>query len=139
MGFQLEVDCIALAHKLDLLTTPYAFDPQQARDLTRAGADLIVAHMGLTTSGTIGAQTAKSMDQCVDEIRAIAESAREVREDVLVLCHGGPIATPQDAQFVLERVPLLDGFYGASSMERLPSELAITRQVEEFTRLSLKR
>lgn len=138
MGFPLEVDCIALAHKLDLLTTPYAFDPQQARDLTRVGADLIVAHMGLTTSGTIGAQTAKSMDQCVDEIRAIAESAREVREDVLVLCHGGPIATPQDAQFVLERVPLLDGFYGASSMERLPSELAITRQVEEFTRLSLK-
>lgn len=136
MGFGLEIECIAAAHQLDLLTTPYAFDPDQARLLAEAGADVIVAHMGLTTSGTIGARTAKSLEGCVGEVGAILDAARSVREDVFVLCHGGPIAMPADAQYMLERVPGLDGFYGASSMERLPTEVAITQQIEEFKKLN---
>ena len=135
MGFDLEVECIAAAHELDLLTTPYAFDPDQAAALTRAGADIIVAHMGLTTSGTIGAKTALSLEDCVLRIAAIAEAAREVRDDVLVLCHGGPIAMPEDAQYVLQSLPSIDGFYGASSMERLPTEVALTQRVREFASL----
>lgn len=134
MSFQLEVECIAAAHELDMLTTPYAFDPQQARALTDAGADIIVAHMGLTTSGTIGARTAKSLDDCVHLVGEIASAAKSVRSDVMVLCHGGPIAMPDDAQYILDRVPI-EGFYGASSMERLPTEEAITQQVEAFVRL----
>jgi predicted TIM-barrel enzyme len=134
MGYQLEIDCIAAAHKMDLLTTPYAFDPDQARRLTEAGADIIVAHMGLTTSGTIGAKTAKSLDRCVGEVNAIAAAAKAVRKDVMVLCHGGPIAMPTDAQFILDRCPI-EGFYGASSMERLPTETAITSQVGSFMNL----
>lgn len=133
MGFDLEIDCIAAAHQMDLLTTPYAFEPQQARLLTQAGADIIVAHMGLTTSGTIGAQTALSLEDCLPRIRSIAESAREVRDDVIVLCHGGPIAMPDDAAYVLKQLPDIDGFYGASSMERLPTEKALTAQVQAFT------
>ena len=121
MSFQLEIDCIAAAHDLDLLTTPYAFDPTQARLLTEAGADIIVAHMGLTTSGTIGAKTAKTLDDCVRAVGEIAAAAKEVRGDVIVLCHGGPIAMPEDAQYVLDRCAI-EGFYGASSMERLPTE-----------------
>lgn len=135
MGFGLEVECIAAAHELDLLTTPYAFDAQQAADLTAAGADVIVAHMGLTTSGTIGAETSLSLDQSVDKVAEIADAARAVREDVIVLCHGGPIAMPDDAAYVLERVKSVDGFYGASSMERLPTERALTAQVKEFTKI----
>jgi len=138
MSFQLEVDCIAAAHELGLLTTPYAFDPDQARQLTAAGADLIVAHMGLTTSGTIGARTARSLDQCVRAIESIAAAAQGVRSDVLILCHGGPIAEPEDAQYVLSRCPI-HGFYGASSMERLPTERAITAQVQSFATLQLNR
>jgi predicted TIM-barrel enzyme len=134
MGYQLEIDCIAAAHKMDLLTTPYAFDSDQARRLTEAGADIIVAHMGLTTSGTIGAKTAKTLDQCVGEVNAIATAAKAVRKDVMVLCHGGPIAMPPDAQFILDRCPI-EGFYGASSMERLPTETAITSQVGSFMNL----
>ncbi len=137
MGFQLEIDCIAAAHALDLLTTPYAFDPEQARLLTEAGADILVAHMGLTTSGTIGARTSKSLDDCVREISAIVAAARKVREDVLVLCHGGPLAEPPQAQYILDRVPGVAGFYGASSMERLPTETAITRQVQLYQGLTL--
>jgi len=137
MGFQLEIDCIAAAHELDMLTTPYAFDPEQARLLVEAGADLIVAHMGLTTSGSIGAQTARTLDQSVTAVTAIVEAARGVRDDVLVLCHGGPIAMPADAQYVLDRVAGIDGFYGASSMERLPTELAITDQIRRFKQLRL--
>jgi predicted TIM-barrel enzyme len=129
--FQQEIECIAAAHALDLLTTPYAFDPDQARALTAAGADIIVAHMGLTTSGTIGARTARSLDDCVRAVGDIAAAARSVRGDVLVLCHGGPIAQPNDAQYVLDRCPI-EGFYGASSMERLPTEVAITAQVAAF-------
>jgi len=131
MSFQLEVECIALAHQLDLLTTPYAFNPQEAAWMTEAGADIVVAHMGLTTSGTIGAQSALTLDACVERTRAIAEACRSVRADCLVLCHGGPIAEPKDAQYILDRCPV-DGFYGASSMERLPAERAISDQVTRF-------
>jgi predicted TIM-barrel enzyme len=138
MGFALEIDCIAAAHQLDLLTTPYAFDPGQARLLTQAGADIIVAHMGLTTQGSIGAKTAKTLDDCVREVTAIAEAGKAVRDDLLVLCHGGPIAAPEDAQYLLERAALVDGFYGASSMERLPTEVSIVRQVSDFVGLKLR-
>ncbi|MGN6133102.1 MAG: phosphoenolpyruvate hydrolase family protein [Aureliella sp.] len=135
MSFQLEIDCIAAAHGLDLLTTPYAFDADQAAAMTRAGADIVVAHMGLTTSGSIGAQTALTLDQCVPRLREMATAARSQRGDVLVLCHGGPIAEPSDAATILEQVPELAGFYGASSMERLPTERAITAQTQAFTAL----
>ncbi|MBD3675977.1 MAG: phosphoenolpyruvate hydrolase family protein [Planctomycetaceae bacterium] len=135
MGFNKEVELIGAAHELDLLTTPYAFDAEQARVLTEAGADLIVAHMGLTTSGTIGAKTALSLEDCVPKVREIAEAAKSVREEVIVLCHGGPIAMPEDAQFMLDQLNMIDGFYGASSMERLPTETALTAQVEKFTQI----
>jgi len=135
MGFAVEVDCIAAAHRADLLTTPYAFDPLQAEQLTAAGADIIVAHMGLTTHGTIGAKTSLTLEACIPRIAGIAEAARTVRSDVLVLCHGGPIAMPEDAQYVLDQLPDVDGFYGASSMERLPTEIAITKQVKDFVDL----
>lgn len=137
MGFGVEIECIAAAHELDLLTTPYAFDANQAKLLTQAGADIVVAHMGLTTSGSIGAKTAKSLDESVTEVRAIAAAAKSAREDVLVLCHGGPIAEPEDAAYVLARSPELAGFYGASSMERLPTERAIQNQIEKFASLRL--
>ncbi len=139
MGFALEIDCIAAAHQLDLLTTPYAFDRDQARLLAEAGADIIVVHMGLTTKGSIGARTARTLDDCVREVAEIAEAAKLVRDDLLVLCHGGPIAMPEDAQFILDRVPSVDGFYGASSMERLPTEIAIAQQVRDFVGLRLQR
>ncbi len=132
MGYGLEVEMIAMAHGLDLLTTPYVFNPEEAKAMTAAGADIIVAHMGVTTGGAIGAKAAKTLDQCVAEIDAIAAAARAVREDVIVLCHGGPIAMPADAKYVLGRTARCHGFYGASSMERLPVEVAIRRQVEEF-------
>ncbi len=137
MGFEHEIDCIAAAHELDLLTTPYAFDPAQARLLAKAGADIVVAHMGLTTRGSIGARTAKTLDDCVREVTEIAQSGKAVRGDLLVLCHGGPIASPEDAQYILARAPLVDGFYGASSMERLPTEVAIAQQVRDFMGLKL--
>ncbi len=137
MGFEHEINLIAAAHQLDLLTTPYAFDPDQARLLAQAGADIIVAHMGLTTKGSIGARTAKTLDDCVREVKNIALSSKAVRSDVLVLCHGGPIASPEDAQFILENTAEVDGFYGASSMERLPTELAIAQQVRDFMGLRL--
>lgn len=132
MGFGLEVDLIRLAHQKDLLTTPYVFDPEQARDMTAAGADVIVAHMGLTTGGTIGAGTALSLEDCVKRINAVAEAAQRVRSDVLLLCHGGPIAMPDDARFILAHCPHCHGFYGASSMERLPTEQALTEQTRQF-------
>lgn len=136
MGFGLEVECIAAARRLDLLTTPYAFDPEQAGELTRAGADIVVAHMGLTTSGTIGAATTLTLDESVTRVSAIADAAKAVRSDVIVLCHGGPIAMPDDARYVIDRVPQIEGFYGASSMERLPTEIAITQQVRDFVSLT---
>ena len=136
LGFGLEVDMIAAAHGIDLLTTPYVFNPDEARAMTRAGADLIVAHMGVTTGGEVGAVAAKSLDQCVEEIEAIAEAALSLRPDMLVLCHGGPISMPEDARYVLNRAPNCHGFYGASSIERLPVELAIKAQVQAFKALT---
>lgn len=138
-GYDREVELIRLAHEMDLLTTPYVFDEKQAQQMTEAGADILVAHMGLTTKGSIGAKTAKTLDECVDLISRIAQAARQIRPDVLVLCHGGPIAEPEDVAYIFERCPDVDGFYGASSMERLPTERAIREQTERFTRLSLRR
>ncbi|MDB5561187.1 MAG: TIM-barrel signal transduction protein [Hyphomicrobiales bacterium] len=135
MGYGLEVEMIAAAHALDLLTTPYVFNPDEARAMAAAGADIIVAHMGLTTGGAIGATNAKTLDRCVVEIDAIAEAARGVRSDVIILCHGGPIAMPDDAQYVLQRTRNCHGFYGASSMERLPVERAIAVQTQQFKQL----
>lgn len=137
MGYGPEIDLIAAAHALDLLTTPYVFDAEQARRMTRAGADIVVAHMGLTTGGRIGATTARTLDDCVGAVQAITDAARAERGDVLVLCHGGPIATPDDARIVLERCRGVDGFYGASSMERLPVETALTDEVRRFAALRL--
>ncbi len=139
MGFQHEVDIVALAHEMDLLTTPYVFDTDQARSMTRAGADLLVAHMGCTSGGSIGARSVRSLDDCVTSIRSIVEAAKSVRSDVIVLCHGGPLAEPDDARHVIERVPGVDGFYGASSTERLPTEVAIQKQVERFKGIRLAR
>ncbi len=138
MSYQLEVDCIAAAHQLDLLTSPYVFNIEEAKYMTKAGADLIVAHMGLTTSGTIGARTTKSLDDCVRDVQAIIDTCKAIRSDVLVLCHGGPIATPKDAQYLFGSCRALDGFYGASSMERLPTEIAITEEIRKFGALKLR-
>ncbi len=132
MGYGLEVDMIAEAARQDLLTTPYVFNPDEARAMAGVGADIVVAHMGVTTGGAIGATAAKSLDTCCAEIEAIAAAARSVKSDVIVLCHGGPIAMPDDAKYVLDRVNGCHGFYGASSMERLPVEVAIKAQVEGF-------
>jgi predicted TIM-barrel enzyme len=136
MGYGLEVEMIALAHRLDLLTTPYVFNTDDAEAMTKVGADIIVAHMGVTTGGTIGATSSKSLDDCVGEVDAIARAARAVRDEVIVLCHGGPISMPDDARYMLERVDGLNGFYGASSMERLPAEKAIAEQTRSFKALS---
>lgn len=139
MSFQKEVECIHAAHNLDMLTTPYVFNIEEARMMVDAGADIVVAHMGLTTTGKIGAITAKSLDECVVEIQAIVETCKNINSEIIVLCHGGPIAQPEDAQFILDRVPGVDGFYGASSMERLPTETAITEQVRKFNQMILRR
>ncbi|MFN7291829.1 MAG: phosphoenolpyruvate hydrolase family protein [Pirellula sp.] len=136
MGYGLEVDCVAVAHRLDLLTTPYVFDPDQAVEMTKAGADILVAHMGLTTGGAIGAESSLKLDDCVNRVAEIAEAGRSIRSDVIVLCHGGPISMPDDAQYVLDRCNI-HGFYGASSMERLPTETAIKQQVSDFMNLKL--
>jgi predicted TIM-barrel enzyme len=137
MSFALEIELIAEAHAMDLLTTPYVFDTDQSRLMTLAGADVLVAHMGLTAKGTIGATTAKSLTRCVDEIRRIADAGKTQRGDVLVLCHGGPIAMPEDVDFIFARCPEIDGFYGASSMERIPTESAISDQVRKFAGVKL--
>jgi predicted TIM-barrel enzyme len=139
MGYGLEVDMIAQAHALDLLTTPYVFDPDEAVAMTRAGADVIVAHMGVTTGGSIGATSARSLDDCVAAIDAISAAARAERPDIIVLCHGGPIAMPGDARYILERCSACHGFYGASSMERLPVEAALTEQTRAFKAIGKKR
>ena len=132
MGFGLEVDLVRLAREKDMLTTPYVFNPDEATAMTGAGADIVVAHMGLTTAGAIGAGTALTLADCVPRIDAIAEAARKVRPDVIVLCHGGPIAMPEDAQYILDHCDGIHGFYGASSMERLPTEVALTEQTRRF-------
>jgi predicted TIM-barrel enzyme len=137
MGYAEEVAMISRAHDLDLLTCPYVFDEDEAKAMARAGADLLIAHMGLTTKGTIGARTAITLDQAVDRIQAIREAAISIRTDILILCHGGPIAEPDDVQFVLSRTQGVCGFFGASSVERLPSERAITEQVRNFKNLNI--
>jgi predicted TIM-barrel enzyme len=138
ISFKQEVEVIALAREMDLLTTPYVFDEQETRWMTEAGADVLVAHMGCTTGGTIGVSTATPLDECVTRIQKMVDVARKIRPDVLVLCHGGPLATPDDARYVFERVKGIDGFYGASSMERLPTEIAMTQQIRDFVGLRLQ-
>lgn len=137
MGYGLEVDLVKAAHDLELLTTPYVFDTKESEQMTGAGADIIVAHMGLTTSGTIGAETAMSLEVAAERVQNIADAAKSIRDDVLVICHGGPIANPEDARYVLENTRGVDGFYGASSMERLPTEIALTEQVRKFVDIRL--
>ncbi|MET0509634.1 MAG: phosphoenolpyruvate hydrolase family protein [Burkholderiaceae bacterium] len=135
MSYGLEVDLIGRARELDLLTTPYVFSEDDAVAMTRAGADIIVCHMGLTTGGAIGAETATRLEDCVPLIDAWSKAAQRVREDVIVLCHGGPIATPDDAAWILSHCERLHGFYGASSMERLPTEEALTETTRRFKAL----
>jgi predicted TIM-barrel enzyme len=135
MGYGLEVEMIRTAHELDLLTAPYVFDTEQACMMADAGADIVVAHMGLTTGGTIGAETARTLDDCVKLVQDIRDAASAIREDVIVLCHGGPIAQPDDAAYVLDRTDGVAGFFGASSMERLPTETAITEQMRSFKKI----
>ena len=132
MGFGLEVDMIAQAHELDMLTTPYVFNPDEAVAMTKAGADIVVAHMGVTTGGAFGATSAMTLADCVPAIDAIAEAALSVRKDIIVLCHGGPIAMPEDATYILRQCRACHGFYGASSMERLPAEGALIEQTRTF-------
>lgn len=139
MGYSHEVELIRLARSKDLFTTPYVFNAEESRAMAEAGADVIVAHMGLTTSGTIGAHTALSLDDCVRSVQEIADAARAVRNDIIVLCHGGPIAMPEDAEYVLTRTEHVHGFYGASSMERLPVETAMTEQVRRFRSIKIAR
>jgi predicted TIM-barrel enzyme len=136
MGYGLEVEMIRLAHAKDLLTTPYVFNPEEARAMAEAGADILVAHMGLTTGGSIGATTALSLDDCVERIKAIGEAARGARGDIILLCHGGPIAEPDDARYVLSQCGDCHGFYGASSMERLPSEVALIQRTRDFKQIT---
>jgi predicted TIM-barrel enzyme len=138
MGYGLEVEMIRRASALDLLTTPYVFSADDAVAMTRAGADIIVCHMGLTTGGSIGAETALTLDDCVQRIDAWAAVAHKLRDDVIVLCHGGPISMPDDATYVLKRCPGCHGFYGASSMERLPTEIALTEQTRKFKKVQRK-
>ncbi|PKM69606.1 MAG: hypothetical protein CVU94_03185 [Firmicutes bacterium HGW-Firmicutes-19] len=132
MGYDLEVEMIKKAHELDLLTTPYVFDEEQAKKMAAAGADIIVAHMGLTTKGTIGAKTALTLDDAVKKVQALCDAAKSVNPDIMVLCHGGPIAEPQDAQYVIARTKGVDGFFGASSIERFATEVGIKQQAEAF-------
>jgi predicted TIM-barrel enzyme len=132
MGYGLEVEMIRLAAERGLLTAPYVFDVESAEAMARAGADVLVPHMGLTTKGSIGAHTAKTLDDCVELIQAMHDAAVAINPDVIVLCHGGPIAEPDDAQYVLSRTRGVVGFFGASSMERLPTEVALTENMRRF-------
>jgi predicted TIM-barrel enzyme len=135
MGFSVEIEMIARAHELELLTCPYVFDEDQARQMTRAGADLLVAHAGLTTKGSIGAQSAMTLEEAAAFVQRIVDAGKNERADVLVLCHGGPIAERDDVAWILERTSGVDGFFGASSIERLASEVAITQQTRRFKSL----
>lgn len=136
MGYGVEVEVIARARAMDLLTTPYVFSEADARAMAGAGADIVVCHMGLTTGGSIGAETAMKLADCVAPINTWAAAAKAVKPDVIVLCHGGPIATPEDAAFILKACPSCHGFYGASSMERLPTEVALTETTRRFTHIT---
>lgn len=137
MGYGLEVEMIRLAHEMDLLTTPYVFNPDEARKMAEAGADILVPHMGLTTSGTIGAQTAVTLEEAAVQVQAMHDAAKDVNPDVIVLCHGGPIAEPDDAAYILANTTGIAGFFGASSMERLPTEVAISANMKRFKDISL--
>ncbi|MBC8231693.1 phosphoenolpyruvate hydrolase family protein [bacterium] len=137
MGYGLEVDMIRKARELDILTTPYAFNEAEAKQMAEAGADILVAHMGLTTKGTIGAHTALTIEDAAKRVQSIHDAAKSVNPDILVICHGGPIAEPEDAQYILEHTEGVVGFYGASSMERLPTERAITGQIEAFKQITM--
>ena len=139
MGYALEVQLVERARKFDLLTTPYVFSEDNARDMAKAGADIVVCHMGLTSGGAIGARTVLTLAECVPLIEAWAAAARAVNPDILVLCHGGPIATPDDATYVLAHCRSVHGFYGASSMERLPTEIALTETTRTFKRIGIRR
>ncbi|OCG60732.1 hypothetical protein A9G41_00275 [Gilliamella sp. Nev5-1] len=132
MGYALEVEMIRKAHEKDLLTTPYVFSEQNAIDMAKAGADILVPHMGLTTGGSIGAETALKLADCVPLINQWAKAAKAIRPDIIILCHGGPIATPEDAKYILDNCPDCNGFYGASSMERLPTEIALKQTTKQF-------
>jgi predicted TIM-barrel enzyme len=136
MGYALEVEMIRAARALDLLTTPYVFSEEEARAMAQSGADIVVCHLGLTTGGVIGAETALTLEACVPKIDAWARAAKSVNPGVVVLCHGGPIATPEDASYILTHCRECHGFYGASSMERLPTEAALTEQTKKFKRIS---
>ncbi len=138
MGYGPEIDMIRLAHELDLLTSPYVFDTDQAKAMAAAGADILVPHMGLTTSGTIGAQTALTLEQAAVKVQELADAAKTVNPDILCLCHGGPIANPEDAQYVLDHTEGIVGFYGASSIERFPTEVGIRKQTEDFKAITFK-
>jgi predicted TIM-barrel enzyme len=138
MGYALEIEMIRAARKLDLLTTPYVFNEVEAGAMAEAGADIIVCHMGLTTGGAIGAETALKLADCVAPIEAWSAAARKVNKDVIVLCHGGPISMPADAAYILQHCKHCHGFYGASSMERLPAETALTEQTKQFKRIGRK-
>ncbi|MDX6511041.1 MAG: hypothetical protein QOE36_545 [Gaiellaceae bacterium] len=138
MGYGLEVEMIRQARELDLLTAPYVFTPDEARAMAEAGADVLVPHMGLTTGGAIGAETAPSLDEAVERVQALHDAAKEMKPDILVLCHGGPIAEPADAAYVLERTKGVVGFFGASSMERLPTEVAMTENMRRFKAIPVK-
>jgi len=137
MGYDREIEAIRAAHAIDLFTSPYVFDPDQAVEMARAGADQLVAHLGLTTAGTIGAGVALTLDQAIERVMAIAEAGRRVRRDIIVLCHGGPFDEPEQVGKALLRMPGVHGFFGASSIERLPTERAIRAQVEDFKRLTV--
>ena len=137
LGYDKEVEMIALAHELDLLTTPYCFTEDEAQAMVKAGADMIVAHVGLTTGGTIGAAAAMTLEDAVDTTMRIAEASRSIRKDTLVICHGGPFDEPENVQKAMEMMPEINGFYGATSMERLPVERAIKGQVEKFKAMKL--
>ncbi|EUC38402.1 hypothetical protein COCCADRAFT_941 [Bipolaris zeicola 26-R-13] len=138
MSYDAEVEVVEMAREMDLLTTPYVFNVEEAKKMASAGADVLVAHMGLTTSGSIGAATGKSLDECVKLIQEIRDAATEIKDDVIILCHGGPIAKPEDAEYVVSRTKGVHGFYGASSMERLPVEEAITNITKTFKGINAK-
>lgn len=135
MGYGLEVEMIRKAHELDMLTTPYVFDPEQAKAMAEAGADILVAHMGLTTKGSIGAKTALTLDDCIVKIEEIIKAGKEVNPDIMVICHGGPIADPEDAEYVISKTEGIVGFFGASSIERFAAEKGIKAQAEAFKKL----
>jgi predicted TIM-barrel enzyme len=139
MGYDKEIEAVRLAHEIDMFTSPYVFDPDQAKAMVKAGADQIVVHVGLTTAGTIGAGVALTLDQAIDRVMTVAEAGRSARGDVLVLCHGGPFDEPENVGVALAKMPGVQGFFGASSIERLPTERGIKGQVQEFKKLKVAR